>query len=98
MAAWFDDAMHINANDGSAVSEFVRGATIWQGEASGLPADDAWFQAGSDSLASSVVNDVLGGRVNSLTDIIGTDVSAAVVDLHLENPDRWAGTIGDWLL
>lgn len=97
MANWFDAAASINSNDGSFVSDMVRGATIWQGTVSGLDANEAWFQAGSDALATTVVNDVLAGRVSSLDDIIGADVMTAVDNMQLGEPDAWAGTLGDML-
>ncbi|MGS7842664.1 calcium-binding protein [Stenotrophomonas forensis] len=95
MSNWFDSAGKINANDGSLVSDLVRGATMWQGTVNGLNANEAWFQQGSDLLANTVVNDVLGGHVQSLGDIIGKDVMTAVQDMQLGEADRWAGTLGD---
>lgn len=95
MANWFNAAGKINANDGSIVSDLVRGATMWQGNVNGIDANEAWFQNGSDILAQSVVQDVLAGEVGSLADIISADVMTAVQDMQLGEADRWAGTLGD---
>ncbi|WP_179197297.1 calcium-binding protein [Stenotrophomonas rhizophila] len=95
MANWFNAAGKINANDGSIVSDLVRGATMWQGNVQGLNANEAWFQAGSNELAQTVVKDVLAGEVGSLNDIIGADVMTAVKNMELGEADRWAGTLGD---
>lgn len=94
---WLDSAASINADDGSSVSEFVRGATQAAGELQGRHISDDLFQKASDDLAYSVLKDVLQNMgVRSAGDIIRADVTAAVEGLNLP-PWGWAGTLGDIL-
>lgn len=94
---WLDSAAKINADDGSSVSEFVRGATQAAGEIHGQHISDDQFQNASDYLADSVLRGVLKNMgVRSTGDIIRADVAVAVDGLNLP-PWGWAGTLGDVL-
>ena len=54
VANWLETAAHINANDGSPYSEFVRAATQEAGHDIGNPISDQAFQDASDRLAETV--------------------------------------------
>ena len=47
LATWFDTAAHINANDGSFQSEFVRGSTEAIATSQGITITDQQFQKAS---------------------------------------------------
>ena len=96
-AAWLNRAAAINSNDGSAASEFVRGATQAAGRLSGDIITDDEFQEASNTLADAVLGSVItGGAIPDIRTIIETDVSVAVKELGLK-PHDWAGTWGDIL-
>ena len=98
LSVWLDAAASINSNDGSFSSEYVRGET----EAAslffrGVPLSEADFQRASDSLALSVLSDIINSRgVPGADDIIRKDVGIAVKELGLP-AYGWAGTWGDIL-
>lgn len=50
-AAWFNNAAHINADDGSYVSEYTRTATIWAGAENGVLLSEGDFNEASNRLA-----------------------------------------------
>jgi len=96
-ANWLAAAKSINANDGSYVSNFVRGATIRAIDIQGEASKEQEFNRASNALAASVGASVLAtSAVSSAAVIIEGDVSSAVVDLKLQ-PWNWAGTLGDVL-
>jgi Arc/MetJ-type ribon-helix-helix transcriptional regulator len=59
LETWLDRAASINGNDGSDVSEFVRGATAGVRERLGNPLSDAEFQRVSDKLADDILDKVI---------------------------------------
>jgi Ca2+-binding RTX toxin-like protein len=97
MANWLQSAASINANDGSGVSEFVRGATEGFGTLIGKPVSDAKFQTVSDDLALRVLSRIAGdGYMTSALSTINTDVGTAVAAFNF--PDfGWAGALGDFV-
>ena len=94
---WLKFAAHINANDGSPHSAFVRAATQKAAEDMGKPITDKRFQEVSDGLAKRVFERVsTDSSIPNIDIIIDADVNAAVTDLQL-NPQGWAGTLFGWL-
>lgn len=57
-SSWLDNAVSINANDGSFKSDFVRAATKSAGEQVGKTISDADFQDTSDDLASKILSQI----------------------------------------
>ncbi|MBL8382203.1 MAG: hypothetical protein JNM90_03945, partial [Burkholderiales bacterium] len=98
-ARWLDYAAHINADDGSFWSNFVRSATIDAAAARNIILTSEEFQAASDALADAVLGRVIGlGAIPNHKEIIDQDVQNAVERLSLE-PKDWAGTLGaTWFL
>jgi hypothetical protein len=94
VANWLEDAAKINRNDGSLISEFVRGATLEAGADAGTPITLAEFQDASNQLAQHLLTKmVTRGEILPLDEIISEDVSAAVNQLGL-GIHGWAGTFG----
>lgn len=58
---WLDRAASINSKDGPFSSEFVRGETIGIRERLGNPLSEAEFQAASDALARTFLNEAITG-------------------------------------
>jgi len=93
VANWLETAAHINADDGSFYSEFVRAATQEAGEDMNRPISDVRFQEVSNDLALDIFTDVSkNNEIPDIDTIIEKDVSTAVEDLRL-NPEGWAGTL-----
>ena len=85
LSSWLDKAASINTNDGSFVSNAVRGATKGYGEYNGSPISDQKFQDASNRLAKDVFKDVYDrGGIPPLNDIIKKDVQTAVEQLGLK--------------
>jgi Ca2+-binding RTX toxin-like protein len=106
LSNWLGNAASINANDGSAKSEFVRGYTIAYGVLSGVPVTEAKFQQVSDSLANSVLGVISRDGIPDAATIITKDVNSAVtvgkssdgtVGFGFKDTSGWAGTLGDVL-
>lgn len=77
LSAWFDAAAHINSNDGSVVSELVRGATESVIASQGSTITDKQFQDASDTLAITLLTKIIQDTS------IGT--AQAVVNLDIQN-------------
>jgi|GEM_PF-4960638 len=97
LVTWLEDASHINANDGSFISDYVRNATAIAAAKEGQTLTPEQFQNASDQLAEGIIDGILGGgQVKDLDDMMREDVKSVVENLGL-NPDGWAGTAGAWL-
>ena len=59
LSAWFDAAAHINANDGSFKSEFVRGSTEAVARSQGAAITDQQFQTASDTLPITLLTQII---------------------------------------
>ncbi|HUW25981.1 MAG TPA: hypothetical protein VMW07_05590 [Gallionella sp.] len=95
LAAWFDTAAHINANDGSFVSEFVRGSTEYVNRTQGVPITDQQFQNSSDTLAILLLNQIAqSGSIGTAQEVVSLDIRIAVDTLHMP-PWGWAGAVFD---
>jgi hypothetical protein len=97
LSAWFNAAAHINANDGSFTSEFVRGTTEAVMRSQGAPVTDTQFQTSSNALATTLLNKIIHDQ--------SIDTAQAVVNLDIKNAGDtlnmpawgWAGAITDFL-
>jgi len=95
LAAWFDAAAHINANDGSFVSEFVRGSTEYVNRTQGAPITDQQFQDSSDTLARRLLNEIAqSGSIGTAQEVVNEDIQNAVDTLHMP-PWGWPGAVFD---
>lgn len=97
LANYLNVAAHINSDDGSLISEFVRGSAKWQGDVKGVDTSGDWFQNASDGLAQDIVNDFIDGSIDHLSDVVHLDSNSAANELELGRADRWPGTLGDQL-
>lgn len=61
LANWFDAASHINANDGSYISDYVRVATVVAAAAEGQTLTAEQFQNASNLLADTVIGGIANG-------------------------------------
>lgn len=94
LQAWFEAASHINANDGSVISEFVHGSTEAAARIVGVAYSDAEFQQNSDNLAQKIYAEI--NRNSSIPDmdwVIKADIATATNGLNLPIY-AWAGTFG----
>ncbi len=97
LAAWFDAAAHINADDGSFVSEFVRGTTEGVMVYQGAPVTDTQFQTSSDTLAITLMNQFIqNSSIGTAQQVVNADIQNAVDTLNMP-PWAWAGAITDFL-
>lgn len=75
LTAWFDAAAHINANDGSIVSELVRGATESVCASQGVTVNDAQFQTASNTLAITLITKIIqDGSIPSAQQVVDMDI------------------------
>ena len=104
LARWLDVASHVNANDGSAISDFVRNATYQSGINNGIPIGSSQFQKASDALAAEIISKIVvgnpqfgfgPGQIPSIGHIVNEDVRTIVKELNLP-AHGWAGTLGAW--
>ena len=97
VANWLDTAAHINANDNTFYSNFVRSATMEASLDSDKSVNAEQFQNASDQLAEGVLRGMISsGGIYDLDTIISKDVKSVVMDIGL-NPEGWAGTfMADW--
>jgi len=71
LSAWFDTAAHINANDGSLQSEFVRGSTESVAASQGVTITDQQFQTASDTLAIKLLSDAIQyGSIGTAQEVV----------------------------
>jgi len=98
LSNWLENAAHINANDGSFKSEFVR--TVIKSEMKSLNNEiltESYFQEVSDGLAKSILGNIIDNKGMLTAEfIIDQDVKIAVQMFHLP-AWAWAGTLGDML-
>ncbi|MEP7311816.1 MAG: calcium-binding protein [Pseudomonadota bacterium] len=93
LADWFDAAAHINANDGSFVSDYVHDAATLSALAGGMILTSQEFQTASDALANGVLGNVVtSGQVGDLNAIISSDVRTVVESMGLV-PEAWPGAV-----
>ena len=97
LEAWFDAAGHINANDGSFVSEYVRGSTEFVTRSQGVTVTDPQFQDSSNQLARTLLTQIIqNGSIPSAQEVVNQDIQNAVDTLNMP-PWGWAGAVTDFL-
>lgn len=97
LSAWFDAAAHINADDGSFVSEFVRGSTEAVMRSEGSPVTDTQFQDASNQLAEKLLTRIIQNEsISTAQEVVDLDRQNAVDTLNMP-PWGWAGSIWDFM-
>jgi hypothetical protein len=97
LSAWFNAAAHINANDGSLVSEFVRGTTEGVMVYQGASITDAQFQDASDRLGDKLLGMIIDNNsIDTAQNVVNLDIQNAEKELNMP-AWGWAGAIMDFL-
>ncbi|ARP95723.1 hypothetical protein [Bordetella genomosp. 13] len=97
LATWYNIAWHVNQNDGSFWSEYVRGATQRVAEIHGSTLSETAFNAASNRLAGTLLSEIVRtGTLLSPEDTVRADAQNMQQEFGVP-PWTWPGTFFDWV-
>lgn len=95
---WFEKAIEINSNAGTAANTFIRAYTAYGLNMDGIRVNPKMLQETSDSIAKRVLSGVLKvGGVSKLDTMVRADISVALKDGG-QTIGGWAGAFYYWNL